>query len=57
MIRLADGSGATFSDPAAKARLFDLGFEPMPMNSIEFGKFIGDETEKWGGNPGGQHQA
>jgi tripartite-type tricarboxylate transporter receptor subunit TctC len=31
-----------------KARLADLGGVPMPMTPAEFGKFIVDETEKWG---------
>jgi tripartite-type tricarboxylate transporter receptor subunit TctC len=31
-----------------KARLADLGADPMPMTPSEFGKFIADETEKWG---------
>jgi tripartite-type tricarboxylate transporter receptor subunit TctC len=31
-----------------KARIADLGGSPMPMTSDEFGKFIADETEKWG---------
>jgi tripartite-type tricarboxylate transporter receptor subunit TctC len=31
-----------------KARLDGLGVDPMSMTSAEFGKFIVDETEKWG---------
>ena len=31
-----------------KARLADLGNVPVPMTSAGFGKFIADETEKWG---------
>jgi hypothetical protein len=31
-----------------KARLADLGSVPVPMTPAEFGKFIADETEKWG---------
>ena len=34
--------------PTFKARLNDLGGDPAPMAPIEFGKFIADETEKWG---------
>ena len=30
-----------------KARIKDLGGEPMPMSPAEFAKFIADETEKW----------
>jgi tripartite-type tricarboxylate transporter receptor subunit TctC len=39
---------AGLADPAFKARLLDLGVEPRAMTSAEFGKFIADETEKWG---------
>jgi tripartite-type tricarboxylate transporter receptor subunit TctC len=31
-----------------KARLDELGMVPMPMTPAEFGKFVADETEKWG---------
>ncbi|MEA2981726.1 MAG: hypothetical protein QOF09_3549, partial [Alphaproteobacteria bacterium] len=34
-------------DPKAKARLADLGVEPMPMTSAEFTKFVANELEKW----------
>jgi tripartite-type tricarboxylate transporter receptor subunit TctC len=46
--RLSKEINAVFADPLAKARLVSLGFEPMPMTPAEFGKFIADETEKWG---------
>jgi tripartite-type tricarboxylate transporter receptor subunit TctC len=39
---------AALADVAMKARLADLGAVPMPMTPAEFGKFIADETEKWG---------
>jgi tripartite-type tricarboxylate transporter receptor subunit TctC len=39
---------AVLTDPAMKARLVDLGAEPMLMTPAEFGKYIADETEKWG---------
>jgi tripartite-type tricarboxylate transporter receptor subunit TctC len=39
---------AVLTDPAMKARLADLGAEPMLMTPAEFGKYIADETEKWG---------
>ena len=38
---------AALADPTMKARLADLGGEPMSMTPAEFGKFIADETEKW----------
>ena len=39
---------AALADPGIKARLADLGTVPLPMTSTEFGKLLGDETEKWG---------
>jgi tripartite-type tricarboxylate transporter receptor subunit TctC len=39
---------AVLTDPAMKARLADLGAEPMLMTPAEFGKYIAAETEKWG---------
>jgi len=39
---------AGLADPKMKARFADLGDVPMPMTPAEFGKFIADETEKWG---------
>jgi tripartite-type tricarboxylate transporter receptor subunit TctC len=38
---------AALVDPAMKARMADLGAEPMPMGPAEFGKLIADDTEKW----------
>ena len=39
---------AAISDPKMKARIAELGGDPMPMVSAEFGKLVADETEKWG---------
>jgi tripartite-type tricarboxylate transporter receptor subunit TctC len=39
---------ASLTDAKIDARLADLGVQPMAMTPAEFGKFIGDETEKWG---------
>ena len=39
---------AIAGDPLIKARLAGLGVDPMSMTSAAFGKFIADETEKWG---------
>jgi tripartite-type tricarboxylate transporter receptor subunit TctC len=39
---------ASLTDPKSKGRLAQLGIVPMPMTPTEFGKFIADETEKWG---------
>jgi tripartite-type tricarboxylate transporter receptor subunit TctC len=38
---------AALSDPKFKARLADLGAEPMSMTPAAFGKLIAGETEKW----------
>ena len=45
---LNDAIAAGIADQTFRARLADLGAEPMPMNAPEFGKLITDETEKWG---------
>jgi len=39
---------AVVADPLIKARLASLGVDPMSMTSAAFGKFVADETEKWG---------
>jgi len=39
---------AGFADPKIKARLADLGGTPLALSPADFGKFIADETEKWG---------
>jgi tripartite-type tricarboxylate transporter receptor subunit TctC len=39
---------AALSDPKLKAQLADLGGKVLPGSSTEFGKFVADETEKWG---------
>jgi tripartite-type tricarboxylate transporter receptor subunit TctC len=36
------------ADPKAKARLADLGGTVLAGSPADFGKFIADETEKWG---------
>ena len=38
---------AGLADPQLKAKLKDLGGEPMAMTPAEFGKFIAGETAKW----------
>jgi tripartite-type tricarboxylate transporter receptor subunit TctC len=38
---------AALADSKLKARLADLGAEPMSMTPAEFAKFVVDETEKW----------
>ena len=35
------------ADPKVKARLADLGSEPLTGSPAEIGKLLADETEKW----------
>jgi tripartite-type tricarboxylate transporter receptor subunit TctC len=46
--KLNGAINAGLADSAIKARLADLGANPIPMSSAEFGKLVADETEKWG---------
>jgi tripartite-type tricarboxylate transporter receptor subunit TctC len=39
---------AIVTDPTTKARLADLGNEPLVMTPEEFGKLLAEETVKWG---------
>ena len=39
---------AALATADAKARLADLGVEPMPMTPAQFGDFIAGENDKWG---------
>jgi tripartite-type tricarboxylate transporter receptor subunit TctC len=45
--KLSDAMNAALADANSKARLADIGVEPMPLTSAEFAKFIADETDKW----------
>jgi tripartite-type tricarboxylate transporter receptor subunit TctC len=45
--KLSEAMNAALADPKARGRLVDLSVEPMPKTAAEFGKFIGDETDKW----------
>jgi tripartite-type tricarboxylate transporter receptor subunit TctC len=38
----------SLANPKMAAQLADIGAVPMPMTPAELGKFIADETEKWG---------
>ena len=38
----------SLADQKMAAQLADIGAVPMPMTPAELGKFIADETEKWG---------
>jgi tripartite-type tricarboxylate transporter receptor subunit TctC len=46
--KLNGALNAALAEPAAKARLADLGVEPMRMTPQEFAHFITDEDKKWG---------
>jgi tripartite-type tricarboxylate transporter receptor subunit TctC len=39
---------AGLADPVMKARLANLGATTQALSPAEFGKLVGDETEKWG---------
>ena len=39
---------ALLAEPAIKTRFTELGAEPMIMTPAEFGKYMAEETEKWG---------
>ena len=46
--KLNNEINAVLADSIVKARLLALGAEPMPMTFAAFGKFMSDETDKWG---------
>jgi len=46
--KLNSAINAGLTDPALKARLADLGVSAFASSPADFGKFIADETEKWG---------
>ena len=46
--RLNKEISAALADPTIKARFAGLGATVVPRSPAEFGKFIADETEKWG---------
>ncbi len=45
--KLHDAINAVITDPKVKARIADLGAEPMPMTTAEFTAFIAGEVAKW----------
>jgi tripartite-type tricarboxylate transporter receptor subunit TctC len=45
--RLNSVINAGLRDATIKARLADLGATPLPMLPAGFGKFVGEETQKW----------
>ncbi len=46
--RLAQEIAAALRDQNIVAHLADLGAEPFPISTVEFDKFIVEQTEKWG---------
>jgi tripartite-type tricarboxylate transporter receptor subunit TctC len=38
---------AALVSPVINARLADLGLTPLALSPADFGKLVGDETEKW----------
>ena len=46
--KLNKAINAAVAEPAMKSRYADLGAEPMIMTAAELGKYMADETKKWG---------
>ena len=46
--KLNDEINSALADPKMKARLAELGATALPGSPADFGKFIAEETEKWG---------
>jgi tripartite-type tricarboxylate transporter receptor subunit TctC len=46
--KLNEAINAALVDSNIKARIADLGGTPLVGSPADFGKFIADETEKWG---------
>ena len=46
--RLNKEINAGLADPKIKGRFADLGATVFPGSPADFGKFIAEETEKWG---------
>jgi tripartite-type tricarboxylate transporter receptor subunit TctC len=45
--RLNREVNAALADPALKARMADLGSEPIPGSVADFARLVADDTEKW----------
>ena len=45
--KINEAMNKALADPKLKARLADLGVEPMPMTTAGFGKFVASESDKW----------
>ena len=46
--KLNQETNAALADPKIKSRITDTGGTVLPGSPADFGKFIADETEKWG---------
>jgi tripartite-type tricarboxylate transporter receptor subunit TctC len=45
--KINEAMNRALADPKAKARLADLGVEPMVMTTAEFTRFVQSESDKW----------
>jgi tripartite-type tricarboxylate transporter receptor subunit TctC len=45
--KLNEAVNTVLKDAKLKARIADLGAEPMPMTPVEFGRLVQNETDKW----------
>jgi tripartite-type tricarboxylate transporter receptor subunit TctC len=45
--RLNQEINAALADPVVRARMADIGSDPLPGSSVEFTKLVAEETEKW----------
>jgi len=48
VLKLNKEINAALADPATRARFADLGGIVLPGSTAEFGRFMADDTEKWG---------
>jgi tripartite-type tricarboxylate transporter receptor subunit TctC len=48
VLKLNKEINAALADPATRARFADLGGIVLPGSPAEFGRFVADDTEKWG---------
>ena len=46
--RLPEAVNAALADPVVKGRLAEWGATALAGSPADFGKFVADETEKWG---------
>jgi tripartite-type tricarboxylate transporter receptor subunit TctC len=46
--RLNKEINAALAEPKIKARIAELGSDPLPGSSADFGRLLAEETEKWG---------